>query len=301
MRRGGTYCSVGASSASICRRACSKVALLAGDDTPDWLTLLRAAGAMESFLRASVQVASPEEIASFLLLDRDFPRSAYYSLAVADRCLDELSKFGPSDRDVNQARLTIRLTQTRLEYMDPSAALRELAEILDLLEQTSADRQRSDHRALLSQRRGDQLGERAGHVSDSMRLRVRHVTGFSYDGAADSSYNEVRMTPLSLPRQRVEFSSLTITPYALQSTYRDYFDTIVTTFDLHESHERLEVVADATVETSARRGRRERSRRSSSNRHGAISTSSTSRQPRTPCCRPGCSRSFARQQGRRVT
>ena len=85
-----------------------------------------------------------------------------------------------------------------------------------------------------------------------MRLHVRHVTGFSYAGAADSSYNEVRMTPLSLPRQRVEFSSLTITPYALQSTYRDYFDTIVTTFDLHESHERLEVVADATVETRER-------------------------------------------------
>lgn len=82
-----------------------------------------------------------------------------------------------------------------------------------------------------------------------MRLRVRHVTGFSYDGAADSSYNEVRMTPLALARQRVEFSSLSITPYALQSTYRDYFDTIVTTFDLHEGHERLEVVADATVET----------------------------------------------------
>ncbi|MGC2167658.1 MAG: transglutaminase N-terminal domain-containing protein, partial [Acidimicrobiales bacterium] len=86
-------------------------------------------------------------------------------------------------------------------------------------------------------------------MSESMRLHVRHVTGFSYDGAADSSYNEVRMTPLSLPRQRVEFSSLTITPYALQSTYRDYFDTIVTTFDLHEGHERLEVIADATVET----------------------------------------------------
>jgi transglutaminase-like putative cysteine protease len=82
-----------------------------------------------------------------------------------------------------------------------------------------------------------------------MRLRIRHVTGFSYDGAADSSYNEVRMTPLSLARQRVEFSSLTITPYALQSTYRDYFDTIVTTFDLDERHERLEVIADATVET----------------------------------------------------
>jgi transglutaminase-like putative cysteine protease len=88
-------------------------------------------------------------------------------------------------------------------------------------------------------------------VSDdtSMMLRIRHVTGFSYDGSADSSYNEVRMTPLTLGRQRVASSSLSVTPYAMQSTYRDYFGTIVTTFDLHESHRQLEVVAEATVET----------------------------------------------------
>jgi transglutaminase-like putative cysteine protease len=84
---------------------------------------------------------------------------------------------------------------------------------------------------------------------DSMVLHIRHVTGFSYDGAADSSYNEVRMTPLSLDRQRVVSSSLSVTPFAVQSTYRDYFGTIVTTFDLHESHRQLEVVAEATVET----------------------------------------------------
>jgi transglutaminase-like putative cysteine protease len=87
-------------------------------------------------------------------------------------------------------------------------------------------------------------------VSDqSMVLHIRHVTGFSYDGAADSSYNEVRMTPLTLDRQRVVASSLVVTPYALQSTYRDYFGTIVTTFDLHDRHRQLEVVAEATVET----------------------------------------------------
>jgi transglutaminase-like putative cysteine protease len=82
-----------------------------------------------------------------------------------------------------------------------------------------------------------------------MLLHIRHVTGFSYDGAADSSYNEVRMTPLTLDRQRVVASSLVVTPYALQSTYRDYFGTIVTTFDLHDRHRQLEVVAEATVET----------------------------------------------------
>jgi transglutaminase-like putative cysteine protease len=87
-------------------------------------------------------------------------------------------------------------------------------------------------------------------VSDeSMVLHIRHVTGFSYDGVADSSYNEVRMTPLSLDRQRVVSSSLNVTPFAVQSTYRDYFGTVVTTFDLHESHRQLEVVAEATVET----------------------------------------------------
>jgi transglutaminase-like putative cysteine protease len=83
----------------------------------------------------------------------------------------------------------------------------------------------------------------------SMVLHIRHVTGFSYDGAADSSYNEVRMTPLTLDRQRVVSTALVVTPYALQSTYRDYFGTIVTTFDLHDRHRQLEVVAEATVET----------------------------------------------------
>src|ERR1700679_4359488 len=85
-----------------------------------------------------------------------------------------------------------------------------------------------------------------------MVLHIRHVTGFSYDGAADSSYNEVRMTPLTLDRQRVLSSSLVVTPYALQSTYRDYFGTIVTTFDLHDRHRQLEVVAEATDETFQR-------------------------------------------------
>jgi transglutaminase-like putative cysteine protease len=86
----------------------------------------------------------------------------------------------------------------------------------------------------------------------SMLLHIRHVTGFSYDGAADSSYNEVRMTPLTLDRQRVVASSLEVTPYAQLSTYRDYFGTIVTTFDLHDRHRQLEVVAEATVETFQR-------------------------------------------------
>jgi transglutaminase-like putative cysteine protease len=85
--------------------------------------------------------------------------------------------------------------------------------------------------------------------TESSVLHIRHVTGFNYLGNAESSYNEARMTPLHSAHQSVVDASLRIVPGAVQSTYRDYFDTIVTTFDLHEPHERLEVVAEATVRT----------------------------------------------------
>jgi uncharacterized alpha-E superfamily protein len=112
--------------------------LLAAEHSPDWLTLLRAAGAMESYLRASVRRSDPESIASFLLLDRVFPRSAYHSLSVADQCLDELTRASTHLDVIDQARRTIRTTQSRLEYMDSRTLLNNLAEILTLLEKTSA-------------------------------------------------------------------------------------------------------------------------------------------------------------------
>jgi len=80
------------------------------------------------------------------------------------------------------------------------------------------------------------------------RLAIRHVTGFVYDGLAEASYNEARMTPLASPRQNVLDATLTIWPLASQLTYIDYFGTVVTAFDLHEPHGQLEVTADATVE-----------------------------------------------------
>ncbi|MFY9783055.1 MAG: alpha-E domain-containing protein [Acidimicrobiales bacterium] len=112
--------------------------LLSAEHSPDWLTLLRAAGAMESYLRASVRRSDPEAIASFLLLDRVFPRSAYHSLSVADQCLDELTRASTHLDVIDQARRTIRTTQSRLEYMDPRTLLTNLSEILMLLEKTSA-------------------------------------------------------------------------------------------------------------------------------------------------------------------
>jgi len=44
------------------------------------------------------------------------------------------------------------------------------------------------------------------------RLRIKHVTGFTYAGTAYASYNEARMTPLAEPGQTTLFSQLECTP-----------------------------------------------------------------------------------------
>jgi transglutaminase-like putative cysteine protease len=85
----------------------------------------------------------------------------------------------------------------------------------------------------------------------SSRLAIRHVTGFVYDGFAESSYNEARMTPLSSPRQQVLEATLRTDPHASQLTYLDYFGSAVTAFDLHDRHRQLEVTAEALVEVIA--------------------------------------------------
>jgi transglutaminase-like putative cysteine protease len=84
----------------------------------------------------------------------------------------------------------------------------------------------------------------------SARLKIRHVTGFSYDGTARASYNEARMTPVTSARQTVLSARISTAPSAVQSTYRDFFGTVVTVFDLQKPHSRLEVTAEATVDTT---------------------------------------------------
>ncbi len=82
-----------------------------------------------------------------------------------------------------------------------------------------------------------------------MRLRIDHHTGFSYDAPVRASYNQARMTPVNGPTQTVWSSRLTIEPSAWSHTSTDYFGTTVTTFELHEPHERLSVRANAVVDT----------------------------------------------------
>ncbi|WTW93336.1 transglutaminase family protein [Streptomycetaceae bacterium NBC_01309] len=82
------------------------------------------------------------------------------------------------------------------------------------------------------------------------RLGIRHVTEVTYAGEARSSFNEVRMAPLTLPTQTALESRVEVSPSAHVWTYWDYWGTQVAAVDVPEPHGRLRLTARATVETS---------------------------------------------------
>ncbi len=58
--------------------------------SPAWVTVLRSAGAHDTYLRTYRGVLDAGRVVEFMLLDRLFPRSVFYSLRLAEHSLDEL-------------------------------------------------------------------------------------------------------------------------------------------------------------------------------------------------------------------
>jgi transglutaminase-like putative cysteine protease len=85
----------------------------------------------------------------------------------------------------------------------------------------------------------------------SWRLRIRHRTGFQYEGEVVSSYNEARLTPVSTPDQLTLEADVHVEPAVPCSRYWDYWGTLVHGFDVHVPHTELVVTASSVVETAA--------------------------------------------------
>jgi transglutaminase-like putative cysteine protease len=81
------------------------------------------------------------------------------------------------------------------------------------------------------------------------RLQVVHTTRVSYSAPVRASFNEARMTPLTIPAQVTLESRVTAGPGVPVWTYCDYWGTFVSVFDITEPHTSLVVRAQATVET----------------------------------------------------
>jgi len=80
------------------------------------------------------------------------------------------------------------------------------------------------------------------------RLRIRHETGFHYDGQVTASYNEARMLPVSSDGQLVLFSNLEILPISSHHSYTDYWGTRVSSFEILTPHRELSLAATSLVE-----------------------------------------------------
>lgn len=90
------------------------------------------------------------------------------------------------------------------------------------------------------------------------RLRIEHKTSFTYESEVVSSYNEARLTPAWLPRQRVLDSRIEVSPVTWRQTYRDYWETDVTVFEVLQPHQSLTVVGSSLVEVGSVAAREDR-------------------------------------------
>lgn len=82
------------------------------------------------------------------------------------------------------------------------------------------------------------------------RIATRHSSVYHYSLAVAASYNEARMTPVSSDRQVVLETGLLVEPTSVLLRYVDYWSSVVHAFDIHERHDRLEVVSHSVVETT---------------------------------------------------
>jgi len=108
--------------------------------SPAWVTLLRSAGAHDSYLRTYRGAMDAGRVVEFMLLDRLFPRSIFYSLRLAEHNLDELLNR-PQNRlgaTVEAQRLLGR-ARSELEFLRPGALLDSLEKRLAGLQTTCRD------------------------------------------------------------------------------------------------------------------------------------------------------------------
>jgi transglutaminase-like putative cysteine protease len=89
-------------------------------------------------------------------------------------------------------------------------------------------------------------------------LKIVHRTTFDYDHEITSSYNEARLVPAWLPRQRVLESRVDINPLSWRTSYRDYWETDVIAFEIVEPHSSLTVTSTSQVEVTPQPAREER-------------------------------------------
>lgn len=83
-----------------------------------------------------------------------------------------------------------------------------------------------------------------------MRLRIEHITTFSYDLPISEAYTEMRLAPMDIGGQRRTFFRLRTEPGGEVTRYLDRYQNEVHYFDVLQSHQQLQVTAFSEVLTA---------------------------------------------------
>ena len=105
--------------------------------SPAWVTLLRCAGAHDTYLRTYRGTLDAGRVVEFMLLDRLFPRSIFYSLGLAEESLNELLNR-PHNRlgATAEAQRLLGRARSELEFLRPGVLLESLEQRLAGLQKT---------------------------------------------------------------------------------------------------------------------------------------------------------------------
>src|SRR5580693_5435751 len=108
--------------------------------SPAWVTVLRSAGAHDTYLRTYRGVLDANRVVEFILLDRLFPRSIFYSLRLAEHNLDELlHSRGSRVGAVSEAQRLLGRARSELEFVRPGVLLESLEMRLAGLQKSCSD------------------------------------------------------------------------------------------------------------------------------------------------------------------
>ncbi|MGW0182326.1 alpha-E domain-containing protein [Nocardia sp. NPDC003345] len=106
-------------------------------DSPAWVSVLRSAGAHDSYLRTHRGALDARLVAEFILLDRLFPRSVFRSVRLAENYLRELDQLPDGSRGArNEAQRLLGQARSELEFLPPGVLLEDLRHRLGALQQT---------------------------------------------------------------------------------------------------------------------------------------------------------------------
>lgn len=85
-----------------------------------------------------------------------------------------------------------------------------------------------------------------------MPFHVTHTTRYIYEASVSHSLSEVRLTPRNFDGQQVRQAEIRVQPEpAFMHQRKDYYGNDVTSFEVFERHDRLEITAESTVDVQA--------------------------------------------------